>query len=45
LGADYRRGKTNVLNALVGKVMATTKGKASPQLVTEILQRRLAGDG
>ena len=42
--ADYRRGKINVDKALMGKIIASSKGKASPQLVTEILQRKLASD-
>jgi aspartyl-tRNA(Asn)/glutamyl-tRNA(Gln) amidotransferase subunit B len=41
LVADYRRGKTRVFEALIGKVMVASKGKASPQFVREILQRTL----
>ncbi|MEK7519766.1 MAG: Asp-tRNA(Asn)/Glu-tRNA(Gln) amidotransferase subunit GatB [Patescibacteria group bacterium] len=39
--ADYKKGKTNALEALVGKVMAHTKGKANPQVVRELFQKLL----
>jgi len=38
---DYRNGKQNAIIALVGKIMAKTKGKANPQKVNEILRNRL----
>jgi aspartyl-tRNA(Asn)/glutamyl-tRNA(Gln) amidotransferase subunit B len=38
---DYKSGKQNAIIALVGKVMAKTKGKANPQKVNEILRKRL----
>lgn len=34
---DYKKGKIEALQFLVGKVMAKTKGKANPQIVREIL--------
>ena len=34
---DYKKGKTNALKALVGAVMAASKGRADPNLVNEIL--------
>lgn len=34
---EYKAGKTNVLQFLVGQVMAATKGKANPKLLLEIL--------
>lgn len=37
----YKSGKTNVIQALVGKVMAETKGKANPQVVTELFKNEL----
>ncbi len=40
--ADYRAGKRKALEALFGAVMQRTRGKANPQLVRELLQRRLA---
>jgi aspartyl-tRNA(Asn)/glutamyl-tRNA(Gln) amidotransferase subunit B len=38
---DYKNGKQNAMIALVGKIMAKTKGKANPQKVNEILRKRL----
>jgi aspartyl-tRNA(Asn)/glutamyl-tRNA(Gln) amidotransferase subunit B len=37
----YRRGKTNVLQALIGQTMKASKGKANPPAVREILERKL----
>jgi len=34
---DYKAGKENALQYLVGKAMAKTKGKANPQIVRDIL--------
>ncbi|MDP2736181.1 MAG: Asp-tRNA(Asn)/Glu-tRNA(Gln) amidotransferase subunit GatB [bacterium] len=34
---EYKAGKTNVLQFLVGQVMAATRGKANPKLLLEIL--------
>ncbi|MBU3901075.1 hypothetical protein KKF25_00315, partial [Patescibacteria group bacterium] len=39
--ADYKKGKQNSLMFLVGKVMAATHGKANPQIVIEILKKKL----
>ena len=39
--AEYRSGKEKAFNALVGKVMAATKGKANPTQVNAILRRKL----
>ncbi len=41
--AEFRAGKTKAFNALVGKVMATSKGQANPAQVNAILRTRLAG--
>lgn len=38
---DYRRGKEAALKFLVGQVMKLSKGKANPQMATEMLVRRL----
>ncbi len=38
---DYTRGKEKAFGALVGKVMAITKGKANPSIVNEILKKLL----
>jgi len=35
---DYKKGEEKALNFIVGKVMAKTKGKASPKEVNEILK-------
>jgi aspartyl-tRNA(Asn)/glutamyl-tRNA(Gln) amidotransferase subunit B len=39
--ADYRAGKAQALKFLVGQVMKATKGRANPQLVNELLKKRL----
>jgi aspartyl-tRNA(Asn)/glutamyl-tRNA(Gln) amidotransferase subunit B len=39
--AEYRGGREKAFNALVGKVMAASKGKANPAQVNAILKRRL----
>ena len=41
--AEFRAGKEKAFNALVGKAMAATKGKANPAQVNAILKRKLAG--
>lgn len=38
---DYRAGKQNAMQYLMGQVMSATKGKANPQMVMEILRERL----
>ena len=38
---DYRGGKEKVFGFLVGQVMKLTQGKANPQLVNEVLRRKL----
>jgi len=40
--ADYRSGKKAAAQFLVGQVMRLSKGKADPQQVTAILERKLA---
>ena len=40
--SDFKSGKSNAIMALVGKVMAKTKGKANPGKVNEILKKKLA---
>lgn len=37
----YRAGKTNVFQALMGQAMKASNGKANPQAVREILERKL----
>jgi aspartyl-tRNA(Asn)/glutamyl-tRNA(Gln) amidotransferase subunit B len=39
---DYKAGKTNALQFMMGQVMKETKGKANPQVITELLQKKLA---
>jgi aspartyl-tRNA(Asn)/glutamyl-tRNA(Gln) amidotransferase subunit B len=41
--ADYKAGKSAALNFLKGHVMKMTRGKANPNLVGEILERKLKG--
>ncbi len=38
---DYRGGKNNALQFLVGQVMAFTKGKANPETTRKILMKKL----
>ncbi len=34
---DYRSGKTNALQFLIGQIMAKTKGKANPEILKKVL--------
>lgn len=38
---DYKAGKTNALQFLMGQVMSATRGKANPKIVIELLQKKL----
>lgn len=38
---DYKKGKENALQFLVGQVMAATKGKANPEMAREILKEKI----
>ena len=40
---DFRAGKAAALNFLKGQVMKLSKGKANPNLVGEILEKKLKG--
>ena len=39
--AELKGGKEKAISFLVGKVMAKTKGKANPQLVVEIIRKKI----
>lgn len=39
--ADYKAGKVAALNFLKGQVMKLSKGKANPNLIGEILEKKL----
>ncbi len=39
--ADYKAGKEPALKFLVGQVMKATRGRANPQLVNELLKKKL----
>jgi aspartyl-tRNA(Asn)/glutamyl-tRNA(Gln) amidotransferase subunit B len=41
---DFRSGKAAALNFLKGQVMKLSKGKANPNLIGEILEKKLATD-
>lgn len=41
--ADYRGGKQKSFGFLVGQVMKASRGKANPQLVNELLKKKLSG--
>ncbi len=38
---DYKKGKANAPQFLIGQIMAKTKGKANPQVVRDILNKEL----
>jgi len=38
---DYRDGKSNALQFLVGQVMSATKGKANPKLTLDLLKKKI----
>lgn len=38
---DYKNGKQNALQFLVGQIMKETKGKANPEIVTELLRKKI----
>ncbi len=38
---DYKKGKKNALQFLVGQVMAATKGRANPEIVNRLIQEFL----
>ena len=38
---EYRSGKTNIIQFLIGKTMAASGGKANPKIVKEILEEKL----
>jgi len=40
--ADYSLGKKGALSFLIGQIMKSTKGKANPKIITEILKKRLS---
>ncbi|MFC1957576.1 Asp-tRNA(Asn)/Glu-tRNA(Gln) amidotransferase subunit GatB [Chloroflexota bacterium] len=42
--ADFRAGKETALKFLVGQVMKATKGRANPQVVNELLKKKLEGE-
>jgi len=41
--AEYKAGKVAAINAIKGQVMKLSKGQANIQLVSEILEKKLAG--
>ncbi|MFH1012298.1 MAG: Asp-tRNA(Asn)/Glu-tRNA(Gln) amidotransferase subunit GatB, partial [Candidatus Peregrinibacteria bacterium] len=45
MAAAFRAGKEKVLGALVGQVMAATKGSANPKMTNAILKKILSGSG
>jgi aspartyl-tRNA(Asn)/glutamyl-tRNA(Gln) amidotransferase subunit B len=40
---DFRGGKDKVFGFLMGQVMKSTKGKGNPQILNDILRKKLAG--
>ena len=41
--SDYKKGKTNVLQFLVGQVMKETKGAGNPEVIRALLTRLMEG--
>jgi aspartyl-tRNA(Asn)/glutamyl-tRNA(Gln) amidotransferase subunit B len=39
--AEYRAGKEQAINALIGQAMKASKGKANPAQLTELLKQKL----
>ncbi|MBZ1348209.1 MAG: Asp-tRNA(Asn)/Glu-tRNA(Gln) amidotransferase subunit GatB [Candidatus Nealsonbacteria bacterium] len=39
---DYKKGKQNAFQFLIGQIMAQSKGKANPQIVRKLLLRRMS---
>ncbi|MBZ1345154.1 MAG: Asp-tRNA(Asn)/Glu-tRNA(Gln) amidotransferase subunit GatB [Candidatus Nealsonbacteria bacterium] len=39
---DYKKGKANAFQFLIGQIMAQTKGKANPQIVRNVLNKTLS---
>ncbi|MEI6650827.1 MAG: Asp-tRNA(Asn)/Glu-tRNA(Gln) amidotransferase subunit GatB [Candidatus Moraniibacteriota bacterium] len=39
--ADFRAGKQNAFQFLIGQIMSASKGKANPKMVAEILKKKL----
>lgn len=39
---DYQSGKENALQFLIGRVMAASKGQANPQVVGELLKKKIS---
>jgi aspartyl-tRNA(Asn)/glutamyl-tRNA(Gln) amidotransferase subunit B len=42
--SDYRAGKETAIKFLVGQVMKATRGRANPQMVNELLKKKLTGE-
>lgn len=40
---EYRAGKKKAIGSLVGQIMKATKGKANPQMVNQLLEKKLEG--
>src|SRR5690606_38414132 len=40
--AEYRAGKEQAINALMGQAMKASRGKANPAQLTELLKKKLA---
>jgi len=39
---EFKNGKESVLQFLVGKCMALSKGKANPKVIQELLRKKLS---
>jgi aspartyl-tRNA(Asn)/glutamyl-tRNA(Gln) amidotransferase subunit B len=42
MAAEYRAGKEKLINALIGKAMAETKGRGNPAIIREMMMEALS---
>jgi aspartyl-tRNA(Asn)/glutamyl-tRNA(Gln) amidotransferase subunit B len=40
---EYAEGKDRALGFLVGRIMKASKGKANPQMVNDLIRKKLRG--
>ena len=41
--AEYRSGKDKLMGWFVGQVMRQTQGKANPQMLNDLLRKKIGG--
>lgn len=45
LAEEYKKGKKNILQYLIGQAMKETKGRANPQIIRKLMENRLKKGG